>query len=68
MITKLFDTLLMSLRRSIVNNYNSLDGFTTKSMDDLSVVPQTVEEMGQVNEVYQSIKAEMPKVKTLNFT
>ena len=60
--TKLFDTLLISLRRSIVNDYNSLDSFVTKSQEDLNQVPQTIEEMGEVNEKYQKIVAEKDEV------
>ena len=59
---KLFDYLLISLRGSVVNQYNAIDGFTGKSMDDLHQVPQTIEEMGEVNEKYQSIMSEKPKV------
>jgi len=32
-------------------------------MEDLNQVPQTIEEMGEVNEKYQKIMAEKPKVK-----
>lgn len=62
LLAKLFDTLLISLRRSVVNVYNSVDGFATKSMEDLNQVPQTIEEMGDVNEKYQNIMKEKPQV------
>lgn len=62
LLAKLFDTLLISLRRSVVNVYNNVDGFATKSMDDLNHVPQTIEEMGDVNEKYQSIMKDKPQV------
>lgn len=62
-ITKLFDTLLISLRRSIVNNYISLDSFVTKSQEDLNQVPQTIEEMGEVNDKYQKVIAQKDEVK-----
>ena len=63
-ITKLFDTIVISLRRSIVNNYNSLDSFVTKSQEDLNQVPQTIEEMGDVNDKYQKIVAQKDEVKS----
>lgn len=62
LITKLFDTLLISLRRSIVQDYNSLDGYTSKSMDELNQVPQSIEEMGEVNEKYRKIMEEKVQV------
>lgn len=63
LLAKLFDTLLISLRSSVVSEYNSIDSFAMKSMEDLNQVPQTIEEMGEVNEKYQKIMAEKPKVK-----
>ena len=65
LLAKLFDTLLISLRSSVVNQYNAIDGFASKSMDDLHHVPQTIEEMGEVNEKYQNIMNEKPKVSFL---
>uniref|UniRef100_A0A7M5UV62 Cytoplasmic dynein 2 heavy chain 1 n=1 Tax=Clytia hemisphaerica TaxID=252671 RepID=A0A7M5UV62_9CNID len=63
LLAKLFDTLLISLRSSVVNEYNAIDSFSTKSMEDLNQVPQTIEEMGDVNEKYQKIMAEKPQHK-----
>ncbi|XP_057314672.1 cytoplasmic dynein 2 heavy chain 1-like isoform X2 [Hydractinia symbiolongicarpus] len=65
LITKLFDTLLISLRRSIVQDYNSLDGYTSKSMDELNQVPQSIEEMGEVNEKYRKIIEEKVQFKEM---
>lgn len=67
LLAKLFDTLLISLRSSVVNQYNAIDGFASKSMDDLHHVPQTIEEMGEVNEKYQNIMNEKPKVISFYF-
>ena len=68
LITKLFDTLLISLRRSIVNDYNSLDSYASKSQEDLNHVPQSVEEMGDVNDKYQKIMLEKPEVSLIRFS
>lgn len=65
LIQRLFDALIISLRRSIVTQYNSIDSYLTKSMENLSQVPKTIEEMGEANEKYRAITAEKSEVGTL---
>lgn len=62
-ITRLFDALLSSLRRSISKEVESIDTFLTEAIDTLSVRPQTVEEIGEANGKHGSFKQRKREVK-----
>ena len=61
-IQQLFDALLTSLRRSIQTNLSAIDQFLVKGKDALSVRPQTIEEIGDVNQAYNQLAKEKPSV------
>ena len=61
-IQKLFDALLTSLRHSIQTNLSAIDQFLVKGKDALSVRPQTIEEIGDVNQAYNQLAKEKPSV------
>lgn len=64
-IQRLFDALLNSLRRSIVNDTQTIDSFLTSGMDALSTRPQSVEEIGEANAKHTELAAQKPLVLIL---
>ncbi|XP_047126593.1 cytoplasmic dynein 2 heavy chain 1 isoform X1 [Hydra vulgaris] len=66
LISKLFDTLLLSLRRSIVNGYNESDHFVSNSIQSLSIIPHSVDEMGEANLRYNMVMEGKSKFKEFN--
>lgn len=48
-ISRLFEALLNSLRKSINSDVNDIDTFLTEAIEQLSTRPQTVEEIGAAN-------------------
>lgn len=61
-IQRLFDALLNSLRKSIVNDTQTIDNFLTTGMETLSTRPQSVEEIGQANSKHAELGAQKPQV------
>ena len=62
LIQQLFDALLNSLRRNIVNHIQTIDNFVTEGMESLSTRPQTVEEIGLANEKHEELSKKIPEV------
>lgn len=62
LIQQLFDALLNSLRRNIVNHIQTIDNFVTEGMEALSTRPQTVEEIGLANAKHEELSKKMPEV------
>ena len=66
-IQQLFDALLTSLRRSIQTNLSAIDQFLVKGKEALSVRPQTIEEIGDVNQAHKQLAKEKPSVNSVVF-
>lgn len=66
-IQQLFDALLNSLRRSISTDTQLIDGFLNEAFDSLSVRPQTVEEIKQVNLAHKQLSDKEPEVNKGSF-
>ncbi|KAM4627347.1 cytoplasmic dynein 2 heavy chain 1 [Polymixia lowei] len=62
LIQRLFDTLLMSLRKSIQGHTQSIEGFVSESMEALSTRPESIEEIGEANARHSQIKAREPQI------
>ncbi len=62
LIQQLFDALLNSLRRNIVNHIQTIDNFLTEGMESLSTRPQTVEEIGLANAKHEELSKKIPEV------
>ncbi|XP_075054902.1 cytoplasmic dynein 2 heavy chain 1 [Mixophyes fleayi] len=65
LIQKLFDSLLISLKKSIQANLHEIDSFVTDGMEVLSSRPQSVEEIGQANMKHGELKVRKPEVLPL---
>lgn len=61
-IQQLFDALLNTLRRSIINDVQTIDTFLTTGMESLSTRPQTVEEIGEANLKHSELSQQKPQV------
>lgn len=61
-IQQLFDALLGSLRHSISTHLQSIDSFLTEAHSSLSVRPQTIEEISQVNQTHSQLAKQKPVV------
>ena len=61
-IQQLFDALLQSLRHSIGTSAQTIDAFLTEAKKSLSVRPQSVEEIGEVNKKHAEIAKQKPQV------
>ena len=48
-IQRLFDALLLTLKKAIQAEVSSIEGFLDTAMETLSNRPQTVQEMGDAN-------------------
>ncbi|XP_071846316.1 cytoplasmic dynein 2 heavy chain 1-like isoform X2 [Apostichopus japonicus] len=64
-IQRLFDALLFSLRRSVLDDVNTMNKFLDESMLVLAVRPQSVEEMGEASAQYEEIKKKKNDVYSL---
>ncbi|KAJ8027756.1 Cytoplasmic dynein 2 heavy chain 1 [Holothuria leucospilota] len=64
-IQRLFDALLFSLRRSVLDDVNTMSKFLDESMVSLASRPQTVEEMGDANTKHEEIKNNRNDVQAL---
>ena len=65
LIQQLFDALLNSLRRNIVNHIQTIDTFVTEGMEALSTRPQTVEEIGLANAKHEELSKRIPEVSSM---
>ncbi|XP_054598719.1 cytoplasmic dynein 2 heavy chain 1 isoform X1 [Nothobranchius furzeri] len=57
MIQRLFDILLLSLRKSIQGHTQTIDSFVSESVEALAMRPESMEEIGAANGKYNQIKA-----------
>lgn len=64
-IQQLFDALLGSLRRSISSDLQTIDSFLEEAKEALSVRPQSVEEIGEVNQSHRDLAKKKPEVQQL---
>ncbi|XP_071781183.2 cytoplasmic dynein 2 heavy chain 1 [Centroberyx gerrardi] len=62
LIQRLFDTLLMSLRKSIQGHTQSIESFVSESMEALSTRPENIEEIGGANAKHGQIQARKPEI------
>lgn len=61
-LQRLHDAILGALRHSIQADFNSITNFLTGAKDSLSVKPQSVEEIGEVNQKHAELLAKKPEV------
>ncbi|KAM9321467.1 cytoplasmic dynein 2 heavy chain 1 [Gastrophryne carolinensis] len=62
LIQKLFDSLLISLKKSIQANLHEIDSFLTDGMETLSSRPQSIEEIGEANKKYGELQLRKPEI------
>ncbi|XP_052360063.1 cytoplasmic dynein 2 heavy chain 1 isoform X2 [Oncorhynchus keta] len=62
LIQRLFDTLLMSLRKSIQGHTLDIDSFVTGAMETLSSRPESIDEIGDANARHSQIQARKPDI------
>ncbi|XP_047450013.1 cytoplasmic dynein 2 heavy chain 1 isoform X3 [Mugil cephalus] len=62
LIQKLFDMLLLSLRKSIQGHTQAIDSFVSESMEALSARPESMEDIGAANGTYCQILARKPEI------
>ncbi|XP_019521077.1 PREDICTED: cytoplasmic dynein 2 heavy chain 1 [Hipposideros armiger] len=65
LIQKLFDMLVLSLKKSIQAHLHEIDTFVTEAMEVLSVMPQSVEEIGDANLQYSKLQERKPEILPL---
>ena len=61
-LQRLHDAILGALRHSIQADFNSITNFLTGAKESLSVKPQSVEEIGEVNQKHAELLAKKPEV------
>ena len=61
-LQRLHDALLGALRHSIQADFNGITNFLTSAKESLSVKPQSVEEIGEVNQKHAELLAKKPEV------
>ncbi|XP_077984893.1 cytoplasmic dynein 2 heavy chain 1-like [Glandiceps talaboti] len=64
-IQRLFDALLLSLRKSISSHTTEIEKFVNDGMEALSTRPQTVEEIGLANAKHAELTAKKPEIMPL---
>ncbi|KAM9359311.1 cytoplasmic dynein 2 heavy chain 1 isoform 6-T6 [Symphorus nematophorus] len=62
LIQRLFDLLLLSLRKSIQGHTQAIDSFVSESMEALSNRPESMEEIGAASGTYSQILARKPEI------
>ncbi|TKS81144.1 Cytoplasmic dynein 2 heavy chain 1 [Collichthys lucidus] len=62
LIQRLFDILLLSLRKSIQGHTQAIDSFVSESMETLSTRPESMEEIGAASGKYSQILARKPEI------
>ncbi|XP_034521541.1 LOW QUALITY PROTEIN: cytoplasmic dynein 2 heavy chain 1 [Ailuropoda melanoleuca] len=65
LIQKLFDILVLSLKKSIQAHLHKIDTFVTEAMEVLTVMPQSVEEIGDANLKYSKLQEWKPEILPL---
>uniref|UniRef100_A0A8C2M1K4 Cytoplasmic dynein 2 heavy chain 1 n=1 Tax=Cricetulus griseus TaxID=10029 RepID=A0A8C2M1K4_CRIGR len=65
LIQKLFDMLVLSLKKSIQTHIHEIDTFVTEAMKILTVIPQSVEEIGDTNIQYSNLQDRRPQILPL---
>ncbi|KAB1272094.1 Cytoplasmic dynein 2 heavy chain 1 [Camelus dromedarius] len=65
LIQKLFDTLVLSLKKSIQARLHEIDTFVTEAMEILTIMPQSVEEIGNANLQYSKLQERKPQILPL---
>ncbi|XP_043928516.1 cytoplasmic dynein 2 heavy chain 1 isoform X1 [Protopterus annectens] len=65
LIQKLFDALVLSLRKSILAHIQVIDNFVSNAMESLMVRPQTVEEIGKANVKHSELQLKKPEILPL---
>ena len=61
-LQRLHDALLGALRHSIQADFNGITNFLTSAKESLSVKPQSVEEIGEVNQKHAELLDKKPEV------
>ncbi|XP_068612804.1 cytoplasmic dynein 2 heavy chain 1 isoform X2 [Brachionichthys hirsutus] len=61
-IQRLFDMLLLALKKSIQGHTQAIDSFVSESMEALSTRPETMEEIGAIRGKYIQIEACIPEI------
>ena len=64
-LQRLHDAILGALRHSIQADFNGITNFLTGAKESLSVKPQSVEEIGEVNRKHAELLAKKPEVCTI---
>ncbi|XP_056229968.1 cytoplasmic dynein 2 heavy chain 1 isoform X2 [Seriola aureovittata] len=62
LIQRLFDMLLLSLKKSIQGHTQAIDSFVSESMEALSTRPENMEEIGAASGKYSQILARKPEI------
>ncbi|KAK7812802.1 LOW QUALITY PROTEIN: hypothetical protein U0070_019828, partial [Myodes glareolus] len=65
LIQKLFDVLVLSLKKSIQTHIYEIDTFITEAMKILTIIPQSVEEIGDTNLQYSNLQDRRPEILPL---
>ncbi|PNI44695.1 DYNC2H1 isoform 3 [Pan troglodytes] len=65
LIQKLFDLLVLSLKKSIQAHLHEIDTFVTEAMEVLTIMPQSVEEIGDANLRYSKLQERKPEILPL---
>ncbi|KAK2099397.1 Cytoplasmic dynein 2 heavy chain 1 [Saguinus oedipus] len=65
LIQKLFDVLVLSLKKSIQAHLHEIDTFVTEAMEVLTIMPQSVEEIGDANLRYSKLQERKPEILPL---
>lgn len=61
-LQRLHDAILSALRHSIQADFSTITDFLTGAEESLSVKPQSVEEIGEVNRKHGELRAKKPQV------
>ncbi|KAM9852784.1 cytoplasmic dynein 2 heavy chain 1 isoform 4-T4 [Aulostomus maculatus] len=62
LIQRLFDLLLMSLKKSIQGHTEAIESFVSESMEALSSRPESIEEIGAASGKYRQILTRKPEI------
>uniref|UniRef100_A0AAQ5YAS5 Dynein heavy chain tail domain-containing protein n=1 Tax=Amphiprion ocellaris TaxID=80972 RepID=A0AAQ5YAS5_AMPOC len=62
LVQRLFDMLLLSLRKSIQGHTQAIDSFVSESMEALSTRPESMEEIGAASGKHSQIFARKPEI------
>nr|XP_023648221.1 cytoplasmic dynein 2 heavy chain 1 isoform X1 [Paramormyrops kingsleyae]XP_023648222.1 cytoplasmic dynein 2 heavy chain 1 isoform X1 [Paramormyrops kingsleyae] len=62
LIQRLFDALLMSLRKSVQGHMQDIDNFITQAVETLSVRPENIDEIGEANRKHGQLHDKKPEI------